>query len=126
MVLGVGGIGPGLGLALLGAPLLSSLLFRVSAVDPVTYGGSVALVLAVVLAACSWPAARDTGASIPWRCSRRSKRQWARWPAGLTPTPRPGLGPEGAGPIGSCAYRAGGAEVSMFSAMWARSRALCA
>src|SRR5262249_20373580 len=52
------GIGGGLGLALVGTRFLSSLLYNVSAVDPLTFAGVALLLVAVAFLACYFPARR--------------------------------------------------------------------
>jgi putative ABC transport system permease protein len=56
--LGVFGIATGLGLAFWLTRFISNLLFRVSAFDPLTFGGSATLVLVVTLGASYFPARR--------------------------------------------------------------------
>ncbi|MFH1764421.1 MAG: FtsX-like permease family protein, partial [Gemmatimonadota bacterium] len=58
MVLAVVGAGTGMLLALAGAQLLRSLLFGVSAFDPVTFGAVPAVLLAIALGATYFPARR--------------------------------------------------------------------
>jgi predicted permease len=52
------GVGVGLGLALVGTRFLSSLLYNVSAVDPLTFTGVALLLVAVAFLACYFPARR--------------------------------------------------------------------
>jgi putative ABC transport system permease protein len=50
------GVGVGLALALVGTRFLSSLLYNVSAVDPLTFAGVALLLVAVAFLACYFPA----------------------------------------------------------------------
>jgi predicted permease len=52
------GVGVGLALALVGTRLLSSLLYSVSAIDPLTFVGVTLLLVAVAFLACYFPARR--------------------------------------------------------------------
>jgi predicted permease len=52
------GVGVGLALALVGTRLLSSLLYSVSAIDPLTFTGVTLLLVAVAFLACYFPARR--------------------------------------------------------------------
>jgi len=52
------GVGVGLALALVGTRLLSSLLYSVSAIDPLTFAGVTLLLVAVAFLACYFPARR--------------------------------------------------------------------
>jgi predicted permease len=52
------GVGVGLAVALVGTRLLSSLLYSVSAIDPLTFAGVTLLLLAVAFLACYFPARR--------------------------------------------------------------------
>ena len=52
------GVGVGLALALVGTRLLSSLLYSVSAIDPLTFAGVTLLLVAVAFLACFFPARR--------------------------------------------------------------------
>ncbi|HKC89594.1 MAG TPA: ADOP family duplicated permease, partial [Blastocatellia bacterium] len=52
------GVGVGLALALVGTRLISSLLYSVSAVDPLTFAGVTSLLVAVAFLACYFPARR--------------------------------------------------------------------
>jgi putative ABC transport system permease protein len=52
------GVGVGLALALVGTRFLSSLLYNVSAVDPLTFAGVALLLVAVAFLACYFPARR--------------------------------------------------------------------
>jgi predicted permease len=61
VLLAVGGVVVGLGLAAAGAPALRSLLYGVGAVDPVTFGLAAALLLTVAVLASAVPA---------WRAAR--------------------------------------------------------
>ncbi|HST24201.1 MAG TPA: ABC transporter permease, partial [Blastocatellia bacterium] len=60
LILTLIGVGIGLGVALALTRLMTSLLFGVSATDPLTYAGVAALLTAVSLAACYIPARRAT------------------------------------------------------------------
>jgi predicted permease len=52
------GVGVGLALALVGTRLLSILLYNVSAIDPLAFGGVTLLLIAVAFLACYFPARR--------------------------------------------------------------------
>lgn len=52
------GLGVGAAVALVGLPLLQSLVYGVSVTDPVTIGGVIAFLTLVTLAAAAWPARR--------------------------------------------------------------------
>src|SRR5262249_4212255 len=52
------GVGVGLALALVGTRFLSTLLYSVSAIDPLTFAGVAALLIAVAFLACYFPARR--------------------------------------------------------------------
>jgi predicted permease len=52
------GVGVGLAVALVGTRLLSSLLYSVSAIDPLTFAGVTLLLVAVAFLACYFPARR--------------------------------------------------------------------
>ncbi|HMB28242.1 MAG TPA: FtsX-like permease family protein, partial [Blastocatellia bacterium] len=52
------GVGVGLALALVGTRLISSLLYSVSAIDPLTFAGVTLLLVAVAFLACYFPARR--------------------------------------------------------------------
>jgi putative ABC transport system permease protein len=52
------GVGTGLALALVGTRLISSLLYSVSAIDPLAFGGVTLLLVAVAFLACYFPARR--------------------------------------------------------------------
>jgi putative ABC transport system permease protein len=52
------GVGIGLALALVGTRLISSLLYSVSAIDPLTFAGVTLLLVAVAFLACYFPARR--------------------------------------------------------------------
>jgi putative ABC transport system permease protein len=52
------GVGVGLAVALVGTRLLSSLLYSVSAIDPLTFAGVTLLLIAVAFLACYFPARR--------------------------------------------------------------------
>ena len=52
------GVGVGLALALVGTRFLSSLLYNVSAVDPLTFAGVALLLVVVAFLACYFPARR--------------------------------------------------------------------
>jgi putative ABC transport system permease protein len=60
MWLAVIGVGLGLAGSLLLTRLMASLLFEVSATDPLTFGGVALLLLGVAVAACYFPARRAT------------------------------------------------------------------
>jgi ABC-type antimicrobial peptide transport system permease subunit len=60
MLLVLGGLALGLGGALLLSRSISGLLFRVSALDPLTLAGVSLILLVVAAAACLVPAARAT------------------------------------------------------------------
>jgi putative ABC transport system permease protein len=60
MLLAVAGIGTGLAASIAGARFVSSLVYEISASDPVTYGAIAAVVFAVALAAAFIPARRAT------------------------------------------------------------------
>jgi len=64
------GIGIGLALALALGRLLSSMLYGVSAYDPLTLVGSFAVAIVMVLAACFFPARRAAGVDpmVSLRC----------------------------------------------------------
>ena len=67
----IGGLIVGLGLAYAGSRLVASLLYGVSARDPVVFAATTVLLLAVALAACWLPARRGARLS-PWRPSEPS------------------------------------------------------
>jgi len=52
------GIAVGIGAAILATRFLSSMLYGVTATDPLTFGAVAALLVAVALAACAVPALR--------------------------------------------------------------------
>jgi ABC-type antimicrobial peptide transport system permease subunit len=52
------GVGVGLALALVGTRLISSLLYSVSAIDPLAFVGVTLLLVAVAFLACFFPARR--------------------------------------------------------------------
>jgi putative ABC transport system permease protein len=52
------GVGVGLALAIVGTRLISSLLYSVSAIDPLAFGGVTLLLVAVAFLACYFPARR--------------------------------------------------------------------
>jgi len=58
--LALGGVAIGVGGALTLTRLMRSLLYSVSATDPVAFGGAAALLVTVTLAACYFPARRAT------------------------------------------------------------------
>jgi putative ABC transport system permease protein len=62
MTLVAWGVACGVGVAFVLARMLSSLLFGVSAADPVTFAGVTALMIGAALAACAVPAARAASA----------------------------------------------------------------
>ena len=58
LLLALAGVAAGVAISLALSRLIASLLFGVAPTDPLTYGGVVALLGAVAIAACALPAAR--------------------------------------------------------------------
>jgi ABC-type antimicrobial peptide transport system permease subunit len=52
------GVGTGIALALVATRMMTTMLFGVSAVDPITYAAVTGGLLLIALAACAWPAYR--------------------------------------------------------------------